>query len=300
MIEKNKQVAIIVVTYNRITLLKEVICALRRQTYTNNKIIVVNNGSTDETLSWLEEQNDIYTITQSNLGGAGGFHTGMKYAAENGFDYCWIMDDDVICHPDALEQLCSSYSKKRNIGFVCSKVLGISGEPMNTPRVDQRIGENGYFDYSDLIDYKMIKVESATFVSVFLSTNIIFEVGLPYKDFFIWGDDTEYTKRISSKYDSYLSCNSIVVHKRAQQTSLKFINELDENRLNNYFYYFRNNGYVKCLYENVNKKKYAIKKMKNALKMMLKGDLRHGKIMFKAYLALYHFAPQIVFPQKNN
>lgn len=29
-----------------------------------------------------------------NMGGAGGFHEGIKYAFEHGFDYIWLMDDD--------------------------------------------------------------------------------------------------------------------------------------------------------------------------------------------------------------
>ena len=91
------KVGIVVVTYNRLNLLKEVIEALRLQTYKDFQIVVVNNGSTDETPKWLSDQRDIYTITQENLGGAGGFFTGMKYVVENGFKYCWIMDDDVIC-----------------------------------------------------------------------------------------------------------------------------------------------------------------------------------------------------------
>ena len=92
-----KKVGIVVVTYNRYELLKEVIDALRQQTYQDFQIIVVNNGSTDGTSNWLSLQEDIITITQRNVGGAGGFYTGMKFVAENGYEFCWIMDDDVIC-----------------------------------------------------------------------------------------------------------------------------------------------------------------------------------------------------------
>ena len=77
----------------------EVIDALRKQTYNDYQIVVVNNGSTDGTEKWLSQQRDIITITQENLGGAGGFFAGMKYVAEHGYEYCWIMDDDVLCMP---------------------------------------------------------------------------------------------------------------------------------------------------------------------------------------------------------
>ena len=176
-----KRVGIVVVTYNRLALLKEAIDSLRNQTYLNRDIVVVNNGSTDGTLEWLNSQKDLIVITQQNLGGAGGFFTGMKYVAEHDYDYCWIMDDDVVCHSDALQELVSAYNKKPNIGFVCSKVIGINGCPMNTPTVDDRPTSNGDADFTDLIAESMIKVKTATFVSVLCSVKTIKEVGLPYK-----------------------------------------------------------------------------------------------------------------------
>ena len=242
--ERVKLIGIVVVTYNRLALLKEVIAALREQTYTDTQIVVVNNGSTDGTQAWLELQEDIFTINQSNLGGAGGFFTGMKYVVENGYRYCWIMDDDVVCKPDALQELLEASQRKENIGFVCSRVIGINGCSMNVPTVDERPTANGYADYTDLIDYHMIKVVMATFVSVFLPTSVIREMGLPYKEFFIWGDDSEYTSRVSSKYDCYLACKSVVVHKRAIQGALSFFTETNPQRLRNYFYAFRNLTYT--------------------------------------------------------
>ncbi len=73
----NKIIAI-VVTYNRQYLLSECIASLRMQTKKIDKILVINNGSTDNTEAWLRCQKDIEFITQENLGGAGGFCTGTK------------------------------------------------------------------------------------------------------------------------------------------------------------------------------------------------------------------------------
>lgn len=57
-----------VVTYNRLELLKQVIDGLRNQTRKIDEIVVINNGSTDGTGEWLQDQNDITTINQDNLG----------------------------------------------------------------------------------------------------------------------------------------------------------------------------------------------------------------------------------------
>lgn len=290
------RVCIVVVTYNRLELLKEVVESLRNQTYTECQILVVNNGSTDSTLEWLSLQSDIITITQENCGGAGGFHTGMKYAAENEYDYCWVMDDDVISEPNALEELICSISRKDNIGYVCSRVIGTDGRAMNTPSVDNR-GKNGFYpDFCDLIEYRMIKVSSATFVSVLVPCSIIKSVGLPYKEFFIWGDDTEFTLRISSRYDCYMSCNSVVMHKRAIQKQLTIEEEKDKKRLKNYFYNIRNCGFYTNKYCNIQEK---IIYHLWIWKLIISNITKPYKVLtvLRGYFAFFGFRPQLKYPQ---
>ena len=77
------KIATVVVTYNRLELLKDCIESLRNQTRKIDEIFVINNSSTDGTEEWLSRQNDLTTITQPNTGGAGGFYTGTKTDAEH-------------------------------------------------------------------------------------------------------------------------------------------------------------------------------------------------------------------------
>lgn len=77
------QVAVTVVTYNRLNLLKECLQALRRQTIKAD-IIIVNNGSTDGTKEYLDSKEGIFVIHQENLGGAGGFYAGTRQAFKAG------------------------------------------------------------------------------------------------------------------------------------------------------------------------------------------------------------------------
>lgn len=62
----------VVVTYNRKELLKRNITCLRANTPVSS-IVVVNNGSTDGTGEWLDDQKDLTVIHQENVGGSGGF-----------------------------------------------------------------------------------------------------------------------------------------------------------------------------------------------------------------------------------
>jgi GT2 family glycosyltransferase len=291
-----KKVGIVVVTYNRLELLKEVIASIRQQTFTDSDIVVVNNGSTDGTADWLNGQNDVVTITQENLGGAGGFNTGMRYVAEHGYDYCWVMDDDVVCERNALEELIHAYHIKKDIGYVCSKVNGIDGCPMNTPVIDLKPGENGYANYLELSENNMIKVEMSTFVSILIGTNIIRKVGLPYKEYFIWGDDIEYTKRISNIYDCYVAYKSKVIHKRADQRKLSFDTETDDGRLDNYFYMIRNRFHRKSLYRSlIQVWGYYLILWINCFGYLVKLDRKRFRIMAKALCCIPFFHPHIVY-----
>ncbi len=292
-----KQIATIIVTYNRLTLLKEVIESLRQQTCKDHQIIVVNNGSTDETPQWLSLQEDIITVNQENLGGAGGFFTGIKYAVEHGFQYCWIMDDDVICQPTSLDELLRAHGLKSDVGFVCSRVIGIDKQPMNTPLADMRPSENGYSDIYDLVaDYGIVKVRNATFVSVLFHTDIVREVGLPIKEFFIWGDDSEYTGRISAKHPCFVACRSVVIHKRSLQKNLEFMEETDPKRLQNFFYYFRNNLYIIRVTQGESAFKRALReKQIFAIRRFLKGDKVRARVLWKATKEAKDFLPSIIF-----
>ena len=80
----------VVVTHNRIGLLKKSIGALRRNKPLD-EIIVVENGCTDGTYEWLEAQKDLVVIHQDNAGGSRGFHTGIKSAHERGAAWIWCM-----------------------------------------------------------------------------------------------------------------------------------------------------------------------------------------------------------------
>ncbi len=71
-------------------------------------VIVVDNASTDHTRQVLEEAGNAGLLAiheDRNLGGAGGFHLGVREAYDRGYDRIWLMDDDVVPAPDCLDVL---------------------------------------------------------------------------------------------------------------------------------------------------------------------------------------------------
>ncbi|MFR5193373.1 MAG: glycosyltransferase family 2 protein [Lachnospiraceae bacterium] len=242
------RVTAVVVTYNRLKLLKECIEALLAQTYPEMDILVVNNNSTDGTQEYLDEltgkNKKVKNLSlPENIGGSGGFYEGMKCAIKDNPDWLWIMDDDTIPEKDACKELCNAVTViDDKIGFLSSNVYGMQHECMNTPRMKfQQKGENGYADWNIHLDKSLVKVNSATFCACFVSADAVRTVGLPIKDYFIWGDDTEYTLRLSRYYgQGWLVGKSLVLHKRANGQSLSIKNEDNTNRIRVYYYYVRN------------------------------------------------------------
>lgn len=242
----------VVVTYNRLDLLKKCINALLSVEKDLDTILVINNCSTDGTLNFLKTvtKDNPKIIAQNlkeNIGGARGFEYGVKYAAENTkCDYYWIMDDDTIVRPNSLKLLVDVFQKKDNVGFVCSNVRWVDGSPVNVPKIIQN-------KWTEYLQDGLVKVESATFVSVLVSSNIVRKIGLPSGDFIIWGDDTEYTTRISKVFDSYLVIDSIVTHDTPNNTSKETILNVSPDRLGRYYYLYRNTIFID--------KKYSSKKI---------------------------------------
>lgn len=206
----------VIVTYNRLALLRECLAAVEAQTLMPDRIIVIDNCSTDGTREFLAplSADPRYRIvrTEKNVGGAGGFSRGIKESVLDGADYTWIMDDDTIPAPGALQALVDVAALSDDIGFTCSRVDWTDGSrhPRNAPGglkpADRLTARDGALT--------ACRCEVCTFVSVLFSTRAVCQVGLPIKEFFIWFDDIEYTLRVTrGGFRNYCVEQSVVVHK---------------------------------------------------------------------------------------
>jgi rhamnopyranosyl-N-acetylglucosaminyl-diphospho-decaprenol beta-1,3/1,4-galactofuranosyltransferase len=204
------KIAAVVVTHNRLALLKNCVEALRGQTHKLDEIIVVNNASDDGTREWLASQSGLTIIGQENLGSAGGQYSGLKAAYRNGHDWVWCMDDDSLPAPDALAALTKCpFFEKDSTGFLGSIVLWKDGSmhAMNPP-----VTVSCEKWLHRVLAEKCVEVRSNSFVGVLISRAAIAKVGFPIKEFFIWCDDTEYTLRISAHFACYAVLDSKVIH----------------------------------------------------------------------------------------
>lgn len=236
-------VAAVIVTYNRKELLKDCIEHVLRQEGAACDILVIDNHSTDGTKDLLQpmiEAGQIdYADTGANLGGAGGFSFGIRRAAEKGYDRIWVMDDDCMPEKDALAALMRADRElKGDFGFLSSRVLWKDGSlcTMNLQRETLTRNLKGF-------DKRLQPVTMASFVSLFLKRETVMELGLPIKEFFIWTDDWEYTRRISRTYPCYAVADSTVRHLSKSNIGANIATESAE-RLDRFDYLYRNDVYL--------------------------------------------------------
>ncbi len=224
----------VVVTYNRQQLLSECIAALRNQTRKVDKILVINNGSTDDTINWLNNQADIEFFSQDNVGSAGGFYTGIKMAYDSGYSWIWLMDDDGYPKNDALEKILENDTEELYL--------------RNCAVLDKNNKKNfvwktkNYTSIEQVMESE-IKNTGRPFNGTMLHRKIVERVGLPRPDLFVWGDETEYYYRITkkNKIPSVTITNSIHYH---PATSFSYKQEWDYKSGWKMYYYIRNRFHV--------------------------------------------------------
>ena len=239
-----KKVAAILVTYNRVDLLKKCLSQLLIQPAALTQILVIDNHSSDDTQSFMsklvkEHHQVIYSRLDSNLGGAGGFSEGIKQAMSLDVDYFWIMDDDTIPNPDTLTNLLDADKQLQSKwSFLSSNVRWVDNK---AARMNQLTTQKYW---SDEIGNGLIAVKTGTFVSILIKKDDVVRVGLPISEFFIWSDDTEYTIRLSDKFTGYFVINSTVTHETKVNLSVDLVHERDKNKISRYYYSLRNGFYI--------------------------------------------------------
>lgn len=241
-----QSIVAVIVTYNRLKLLQEAVASVKSQTYPIKHIVVVNNGSTDGTTEWLAQQEGL-TVEhiKLNCGASGGFHAGLKRAVSLNSDWLWIMDDDTICQSNSLEKLAEKTEiVKEPIGFIGSKSIWTDGKPnyMSVPAIKPSFQNRIPFNKYDANG--LLLIESTSWVSILINTEAIKKLGLPYKEFFFWSDDLEYTQRLTKAgYLGFYCIDSVVVHKTVINYCSDFYRETVPN-LWKHRYGFRNEFFL--------------------------------------------------------
>jgi GT2 family glycosyltransferase len=244
-----------VLTYNRKETALTCLQALLEQTRPVDEIVVFDNGSTDGTKEFLEHKgfiaraNFTFLRVEKNRGPAAGFAALFEYAYSGGCGWVWVMDDDVIPEPNALEELVSAYSANfstpETVGFLTSLVRSPDGQPNNVPDADNR--QDGFAPprWAEFLGQGMARIKFSTFCSILIPRSTIERFGFPSADFFYGGEDIDYTLRVTREVPGYLVGRSVVTHLRVVSGKFHILAETDPSRIPLYYYYYRNQLYLR-------------------------------------------------------
>lgn len=218
--------ASVVVTYNRKTLLLEAIKSLLTQSVPPEKVIILDNHSTDDSkeaiMQQFSDQSDLidYQYLDENLGGSAGFYFGLQRALEYNVEWISLSDDDAIYHNDYFAKLGQAMQNNPD-------TLAFSGTVKLPDGTIQLSHRKNFTSRSTLATKKVALTsydadfyyDSYTFVGITINKALIEKIGLPEKDFFIWYDDAEYSMR-TIQYSRVLNVSSAeITHKTSLTTS---------------------------------------------------------------------------------
>lgn len=197
---KGLSIASVTLAYNAAETLPKQLDLLVRQTRPLDEIIVVNNGSTDDTLAVVSTHYPKVSVLNlpANVGVGGGYAAGLTYAAmERKHDWIWLLDQDSIPSADGLEKLlnglASLESAQENIGILASLSTN-SKTQLSYPGLMWR---NGFVPpYFELLHQPLCFVDVVISSGSLVCREVVGRVGLPRADFFIDFVDFEYCLRI--------------------------------------------------------------------------------------------------------
>ena len=220
-----KNLAVVIVTYNRCELLQQSLNALAQQTFPIDNVIVVNNASTDGiTEPFLDNYPSgqvgyltVHTIhNPENTGGAGGFYTGLKYAHEQGYEWIFIMDDDVFAHPDCVKNL-------MDVAHPCMIAVREykDGQIVERAAIEYNLANPFYLNpkrlaicdkYSQRSQMPAtLEVDNVAFEGFMLKKDVIDKIGYPEPQYFIFYDDVDYALRARQAGFSILAVRDAVL-----------------------------------------------------------------------------------------
>jgi hypothetical protein len=125
-IETGPKVGVILLNWNGAEFTIPCVKSLQAQTFSNIDIIVVDNGSTDDSLAQFQHQFEggVKVLRMGkNLGFTGGNNVGIEFAMKHGADYILILNNDTVADPKFVEELVKVGESDGTIGIVTGKIF---------------------------------------------------------------------------------------------------------------------------------------------------------------------------------
>lgn len=212
----------VVLTFNRRDRLAGVLEAIGAQTRPVQHVVVVDNASEDGTFEHLEHllldggQEMTALRLGRNGGSAEGYHVALDWCIRRGFDWAWLVEDDLVPRPDALEQLLGTpQAGEPGTVALASAIDAPDGGELLVPRgtLKPRIaGTPCHAIARDRYHEAQIRIEYFGFLGSLLRLSAVQSAGLPRRELLGWIDDVEFSSRLARTGAAWLVPASRVLH----------------------------------------------------------------------------------------
>ena len=213
------RISIIIVNWNGLHHLRELMETIRAQTFQDFETIMVDNGSTDGSVEWMRDNYPgVKLLPQGrNLGFCAGNNAGARAASG---EYLFLLNNDTALRPDALKEMLAVMEEKGPSCFgVFPKVLFF-----DEPYVINAFGViwNNECQWKDhrvgLLDFGQFKEPEQVFGSIFAAVLVrseaFFEMGMFDEAFFSYGEDFDVCYRANVLgYKFFTAPKAEVLHK---------------------------------------------------------------------------------------
>lgn len=259
-----EKLSVVIVTFNNVKMLADLLNDLRAQIRLPDEIILIDNASQDgtEEMVRLNYPNVNYIKLRENMGSAGGYHEGIKLATKTS-DFIYTLDDDVCLKPDTLSEIIKGFYLLEKLSP--SKIAAV-----------RSVGEW----YSELF---VTRMDIYTWRGTLFQTSIFREMGLPSPDFFIYGEDLEYSLRLAKKGYRFYWIPASICQERHRDQDGKTHTEIFGKRSVRYqdpfrlYYAFRNEIFICLHYHRVLKLFHTVMYAMKVILMILASEGWNGQ-----------------------
>ena len=218
-----KKVSVVIVNWNGIRFLKVCLDSLLAQTYANAEIILVDNGSVDDSVRYVQEHFPEVVIVAlvANAGFTGGNAAGLKVARG---EIIALVNNDTRVDGQWLENLIQPMLKDPSVGICASKILfesdgtvNSAGDGITTAAVGVNLGLNR--PASQFNTPK--RVFGACGAAVLYRRRMLDEIGFLDDEFFLYDEDTDLNFRAQLAGWKCAYVPTALVHHRSNATSIR-------------------------------------------------------------------------------
>ena len=239
------KVFIILINWNGRKDTLECLESLSKISYSNFKVVIVDNGSTDGSVQAIQERfPDVDMLkAKKNLGFTGGNNLAMRYAIRKNAEFVFLLNNDTVVDPEIIDELLGASELFNHEGIFGPKIYyysdpgkiwfaGTNWNPKRFEFVNRCYQQQDNKKNSD-------KIKETDFVNgcaLFLSTEILKKIGLFDERFFLTYEETDLCYRARAfGYKSILVHRAKVWHKVSVsfggELSPLFIYFMTRNRL---------------------------------------------------------------------